>query len=854
MRVPFRQGIVNAQPDFLNFISPNVWIRTSDSPTFVTIAHGTRNYIHYENTDVQAWNGPFTPSTHYWLYWDFNSRTFDRTFGYTTLAPIVSPTAPTSALDSQGFPGTTIDRHWFNTLTNVMSVYDGVAWRQVIRVFAAQFYNGSFTSLSINAPDFRGTQIGNTASVPAGRVVFDENGHTIVRDDRTFFTTEDKMFASGARVDGIRLESNVSVLEMYNSVAAFSVVALSSDIGFGKARTAIYEDVGVAAIAMVTQDVIANDIGAVIFQGVVTNVNWNWDVNAIGKPLWVDNGQLTLIDPFELSPTSHPYSKVPVGRVIANDTIIFEQGLGQKGDKGDPGTGVGTAPHATTTVYGEVKLVTAEPNALVVSDSDPRLSDARIPTAHTHPANQITFTPGHNVSGTDVQTAVEFLGDSVLFKAGGTMTGALLLASDPTVALQAASKHYVDSKVFGLIWLDPVYNNSLISDVLSIPPASPNWSDSYIVAAGAAGLWTGLSGHIVTWNGTSWQDDGLLSALPVGTRFGIAFESNTTPSGSFTGKANEIAILGSGPTWTFQTPVDGNAVYVNNSLSLHAYHQYAYSSTTVKWVEFGGSVPTPRLIELLDVTVVTPVATQVLSFNGTTWDNVTLNIPSVLDDLTDTTISSPSNGHVLQFNGSQWVNNTLTVPSTLDDLLDVVLSTPSLGEILQFNGIEWINSALVVPQVLDDLLDVVITSPIPSQFLTYFDDGYTAYWENTNTIVDALLQGYSETLNIDIITTPIFTIDLHLSNSYVIELQNNVTTLDIIRTGLFQPNRVYSLTLVCKQDIVGNRTITWPVNFKWSNSTPVVLSSAANAIDIFTILTFDAGITWNIFPAGMNMG
>jgi hypothetical protein len=998
MRVPFRQGIVNAQPDFLNFISPNVWIRTTDSPTFVTIAHGTRNYIHYENTDVQAWNGPFTTTTHYWLYWDFNSKTFERTFGYTTLAPIISATTPTSALDSQGFPGTTIDRHWFNTLTNVMSVYDGSGWRQVIRVFAAQFYNGSFTSLSINAPDFRGTQIGNTFSVPAGRVVFDENGHTIVRDDHTFFTTEDKMFASGARVDGVRLESNVSVLKMYNSVSAFSVVALSSDVGFGKARTAIYEDVGVAAIAMVTQDVVANDIGAVIFQGVVTNVSWNWDVNAIGKPLWVDNGQLTLIDPFELSPTSHPYSKVPVGRVIANDTIIFEQGLGQKGDKGDPGSGSTIVPHATTTVYGEVKLVTAEPNSLVVSDSDPRLVDARIPTAHTHPANQITFTPGHNVSGTDVQTAVEFLGDSVLFKSGGTMTGALLLASDPTVSLQAASKHYVDSKVFGLIWLDPIYNNSLISDVLVSPPASPNWSDSYIVAAGAAGLWTGLSGHIVTWNGTSWHDDGLLSALPIGTRFGIAFESSTTPSGSFTGKANEIAILGVGPAWTYQTPIDGNAVYVNNPLSLHSFHQYAYSATTVKWVEFGGSVPIPKLIELQDVTIVSPNSGQVLSFNGATWDNATLSIPSTLDNLTDATITSPTNNQVLQYNGSQWVNNTLTltttldgltdatitsptnnqvlqfngsqwvnntlsIPTLLDDLIDVIISVPTTNQFLQFNGTNWVNTSVLIPTVLDDLSDTIITtavsgnvlqfngtnwvnntlsipttlddlsdtiiaSPLINQVLKYTGvnwtnatlsipttlndlsdvvvvaptDGSILYyttaaghwdnvvlnqakiaefknlptltqgsilvwdpagyqgWGNSNTtaidlagqtVRGAAFVQYSELLTSANVSVSSTSVNLDTANTHEITLTTNVTTFSI--TGTFVPNRVYSLTLIVKQDAVGARTITWPASFKWDNATPAVLTTTANAIDIFTIISTDAGTTWYAFAAGRNM-
>ncbi len=41
---------------------------------------------------------------------------------------------------------------------------------------------------------------------------------------------------------------------------------------------------------------------------------------------------------------------------------------------------------------------------------------------------------------------------------------------------------------------------------LTAPPGSPSLGDRYIVAAGGSGDWSGLDGHIVEYNGTSWTD------------------------------------------------------------------------------------------------------------------------------------------------------------------------------------------------------------------------------------------------------------------------------------------------------------------------------------------------------------
>jgi hypothetical protein len=62
-----------------------------------------------------------------------------------------------------------------------------------------------------------------------------------------------------------------------------------------------------------------------------------------------------------------------------------------------------------------------------------------------------------------------------------------------------------------------------------------------------------------------------------------------------------------------------------------------------------------------------------------------------------------------------------------------------------------------------------------------------------------------------------------------------------------------SFTLILTQDVVGNKTITWPVSVKWSQATPPTLSTTANAVDILTFMTVDGGTIWYGFFAGKGM-
>lgn len=524
---------------------------------------------------------------------------YNTSTGRTTITvneAVPDPTADgevTLDIDSSGNPLFVDGRHWFDTSTNKHYVLNGSLWREVIRVFAAQLINGvTLISFSQNAGsgDFTGTQVGSNIQVPSGRVLFGEAGNPIRRDEGTFFTTEDQFFTNQSRVDALRLESNVTRAQSIEgtTISQFSVVAWTND---GQVTSAQYDDTGTTVLGLLTETIQHLEVGAIITQGSVTNPGWNWtggiDPVPVGSPLWVSNGQLVTTNPNLAAPIQYPVPRVPVARVLDKDTIIFEQGLGGVGPQGPIGS-IEDFPVANTTDVGGVTLLTPSSNELrgfVISDTDFRLTNARQPLSHSHQASDVAFIPGAGIISSDVQNGMLELGVGKLDLIGGTMTGPLTLDDTPTVPLHAANKQYVDNLVSGLIWLEPVDLIDMVSDVVATPPGSPELGEAYIMPASPTGAWSAIpQGNIAHWNGTSWDDLGTIGVFDNAPRFGIAFFVSATPSGSFAGRKNDIAVYAAATLTGFVTPVNNNAVFVHTSLSVNAFKQYAFNGTS--WVLF----------------------------------------------------------------------------------------------------------------------------------------------------------------------------------------------------------------------------------------------------------------------------
>ena len=443
MRTDFSQGILTYpisgnQQQFLFKSGNYVNLQVNNNVVDIIFAHGLTNYLFTETLDTTAAWGPFQSNVDYWLYWDINTRTAIRTFGSTMLQPIYSAVSPSN-------PQT--DQHWFNVSSHKMYVYQMGNWREVIRVFAAKVNNATFTPLGSNSlRPFAGTQAGLVSSnTVAGRILADSVGTPIRKSSGQFFTTEDDFFMNGSPITTIKLEANVLTATSIESIAKYQIVTFSE---FGKVRLATYNDISNNSIAVAMENILINHTGTVCVQGHITNPDWNF--SNVGDKLWVNStGTLTNIDPHLADPITYPNTKPPIGRVITPTSIIFDQGLGgigergptgpaggEKGDKGDPGEQGPPGQDAsvdimTVTDAGIAKLSVDAVNPLdpiVVGDNDPRLTN-------------------------------------IAYTTGSTFTGDVILNSDPTQDLQAATKQYVDNHTVTL------------NDTIDVNVTSPAYGD-----------------------------------------------------------------------------------------------------------------------------------------------------------------------------------------------------------------------------------------------------------------------------------------------------------------------------------------------------------------------------------------
>lgn len=642
MLLNFRQGIVKAEPNFLQVSVSGVTLKANNSIFLATLSDGENEYLIKQfQTINNAWIGSFISNV--WLYIDINNITANKTFNFTYLSPIFSNIEPVSPAH---------DQHWFDTNVNKMKVYNSSInkWVNVIRIFVAKLDSGTIPNYIFPIGN---SQAGVISKIRSGTILIDSSLKPIRKNNGTFFTTEDDISLEGF-VQYIRLESNSLIVKANQTIPRYSIVKIVSD---STVELANYNDVGNKIIALMTQDTTFDNFNTVLLQGIVVNINWNWNVN---DTLWVEaNGELVNIDPNISSPLLYPNKKVPVGRAISKDTIIFEQGLGGVGPVGPPSAAVNPATDLT---FGTVKLLSSTSSIQVVSDNDSRLIPGNTfsDINHSHQAINITSIPTGFISSTNLQNALTQISTDVVLKTGSTLSGNLNFNNNkitnlqtPTSSLDGANKSYVDSKVLGLNWKDPIHTPNLISDTSLNPPISPKHSDTYIVPSGGAINWGFPDGSIVHWNfyTNSWvnETDGNLSAHPIGTRFGISIGSDTIAGGTFLGKDNQIAVLTNSitPTWSFDLPTLNDAVYVNNIDSLHAYHQYVYNGN--KWVEFGGGQEF--------------VIGSGLVLNG--------NILNVAQSLIDISTLSPIKGNIIVGDGNNFIslgvgtnNQILTVDNT----------------------------------------------------------------------------------------------------------------------------------------------------------------------------------------------
>jgi len=80
-----------------------------------------------------------------------------------------------------------------------------------------------------------------------------------------------------------------------------------------------------------------------------------------------------------------------------------------------------------------------------------------------------------------------------------------------------------------------------------------------------------------------------------------------------------------------------------------------------------------------------------------------------------------------------------------------------------------------------------------------------------------------------------------LSNVFTLAMTANITAFP----NFTNPGDGQTIVIFITQDGTGNRTITWPANFKWAGGTPGVLSTAASAVDMLGATYRSATSSWH---------
>lgn len=325
-RFNFRQGMARRQEDglgnpaFLQKTNGGAYIDliVAPDPTVFLIAHFDENYMFTENVTVpRAW-GPFSSGINYWLYWDVDFITGEISRNFTLLQPVDQPFAPASPQ---------ADQHWFDTVNNVMKVWNGATWVEYLRLFAAEYNNGATI-----VPQPLGSQIGVTNTVAyAGEVLFDPDNKPLqqFRRDRRgkFIHSETPLVAQFSRNANFRVEAAIIQAKAEENIDIHHCVGYSGPNIIKLARNTVPD---IPAIGIAAEPMVTNETRSFITKGYVQNdVDWDWSAYPAGTPLFCGStGQLVTTPPVDFSLQQIATIVDPVTIFVNVRPLIRRSGLG----------------------------------------------------------------------------------------------------------------------------------------------------------------------------------------------------------------------------------------------------------------------------------------------------------------------------------------------------------------------------------------------------------------------------------------------------------------------------------------------------------------------------------------------
>lgn len=116
-----------------------------------------------------------------------------------------------------------------------------------------------------------------------------------------------------------------------------------------------------------------------------------------------------------------------------------------------------------------------------------------------------------------------------------------------------------------------------------------------------------------------------------------------------------------------------------------------------------------------------------------------------------------------------------------------------------------------------------------------------------NDIVNAVMQDTHEKVNTVASSGSTETLDIETANVHDVTLTDNCT---FTFSNPASSGTATSFTLLCRQDVTGDRAVTWPASVKWNAGITPVLLTASGDVDMFSFFTVDGGTTWYGFHIG----
>lgn len=323
MKIPFRQGLIAYQRDGLGqpqYLLPSttngfVALNVSPTPTSVSIAHGSADYLLVFSSTVPAAWGPIPGGVTSYLYWDVDLLTGQTSFGFTTLEPILSAAEPSAPQ---------VDQHWFDLSEMKMKVWLRGRWYEKVRAFAGKVPNGSILSMTPadSEPFYAPWQNATTLQVEGnpGYISTDVFGNPIRTLAGEFVTSRTPVrFNSTTGTTGVLavLPNAFIPVRASQNIPRMSLVYFSGEDEVGLASGNPATNPPRIPIGIVQEELFTSEVGVVTQSGEITYDQWDWSAD-IGKPLYCgDNGEVVTVRPNGLL-------VYRVGFVKNAKTIVFQ--------------------------------------------------------------------------------------------------------------------------------------------------------------------------------------------------------------------------------------------------------------------------------------------------------------------------------------------------------------------------------------------------------------------------------------------------------------------------------------------------------------------------------------------------